>query len=62
MSKAPTPSTKSTAPIGAYATDGGGYAAYDASGRTWPVDQAAAEAMGIRTADPSLFPTLKVRK
>lgn len=45
---AATPPT--TGPIGAYRAEGGRFAAYDATGRTWPVTQDQAEAMGIREA------------
>lgn len=57
MAQAPI-APKSGDPIGAYVTHKGtdkgedvtGFAAYDASGRAWPVDAAKAEALGIRRA------------
>ena len=49
MSEAPSPAPKPTGPIGAYRTYNG-FAAYDAMGRAWPVDQAKAEALGIKDA------------
>lgn len=52
MAKKPTeaPAPKKTGPLGAYRVEGGHFAAYDAQGRTTLIDQAAAEALGIRGA------------